>query len=348
MNLHIIEKEDEVGRYNIRITDRDDMWYLYQIIAPSDIAGSLTDRKLESRDDQIRADAQPRVKIYLKIEVLEIEFHPFTDALRLKGTIIEGPPDISGHHTLNVEPGTNLDIWKSSITEHDVLLLEEAERSSKIPKAIALTIDDESAELFRLRDYGLEPLGKVFAGPGGKRYPTKDRWQVLVKEAIELVSINLSENIPIIVTGPGFLKEIVGKEIRKLKDISSNEIYIISSSSSGKTGLKEAFTRGEGIGPLLEKLRYARESDVIDDLMSRIGKNERVTYGIDQVKRSLTMGAVEKLILTETLFRTEKGKELMDLSSKTGANHQVISTSHEGGEMLDKIGGAAALLRFEI
>jgi protein pelota len=346
--LRILERNDEKGTFKLRITDRDDLWYLYQVADPGMIAGSLTNRKLESRDDQVRADAQPRVKVYLKVIVEETEFHPFTDALRLKGSIFDGPPDISGHHTLNVEPGTTLDIENPSFTPFQKELLQEAEDSSKLPKALALTIDDESAELFRLREYGIEPLGKIGAGPGGKRYPSKDKWEVLVKDSMNLVILNIATGIPLIITGPGFLKEAAGKEARKIEGVASSDVYIIPSSSAGISGLKEALTKGEGMGKLLENMRFARESGVIEDLMSRIGKGKGATYGMKEVSNSLSMGAVEILLITEDLFRENVGKELLKSSSDTGATHMVISTSHEGGQILEKLGGVAALLRFEI
>ncbi len=343
----MIKRDDIKGEFSLRITDRDDLWFLYQVIGPGVIAGSLTNRKLESKDDQVRADSQPRVKVYLRIEVKETEFHPFSDALRLKGTILEGPPDISGHHTLNVEPGTNLDITKTTITEHDIQLLEEAEKASLIPKALALTIDDESAELFRLREYGLEPLGRIGAGPGGKRYPSKDKWEIMMKEVLELITNNYSLNVPIIVTGPGFFRDVAGKEIRNIPGIKAEDVYVVPSSSVGRSGLKEALTRKEGMEKLLEKTRFARESDSIQLIMSKIAKGKGAAYGLEVIERDLSLGAVELLVITEELFRTDHGKKLLAISSRTGSDHLIISTSHDGGKMLQKLGGAAVLLRFE-
>ena len=68
------------------------------------------------------------------------------------------PQDISGHHTFNVDPGTVLDLDLGPEGKDMVPLLDEAQDSSNRPKAIAVGIDDESAHVFRVRDYGLESL----------------------------------------------------------------------------------------------------------------------------------------------------------------------------------------------
>jgi protein pelota len=136
--------------------------------------------------------------------------------------------------------------------------------------------------------------------------------------------------------------------IKNLDGISHDQVYVLHSSDVGFSGLKEALSKGKGLDNLIEKIRYARESDLMDQLMSRIGKGKGAAYGLKEVRDAFGFGAVDMLMLTDEMFRLKEGKELLVMCTQTGASHMIISTSHDGGKMLDKIGGAAALLRFEI
>jgi len=66
------------------------------------------------------------------------------------------------------------------------------------------------------------------------------------------------------------------------------------------------------------------------------------------------MGAIEKLVLADTMIRDAedqqrlKLEELMREAEKRGAKVTVISTEHEAGAKLLSLGGIAALLRFPI
>lgn len=343
-----MDSEPEKGQYRLRITEMDDLWYLYQIIGGGTKVGGLTYRKLEAKEDQVRASDQPRVKVYLWIEVEDVEFHPFTDALRVKGVIVEGPGDMTGHHTFNLDPGTTMEMIKENITKEEVDLIEEAEAASALPKALVLMVDDENAQLYRIREYGLESLGNARSGPGGKRYEGSDKWESLFKEIEELIVINHSEGIPLLIAGPGFFKERVSKRLREAGISRPEDIHLITSSSSGLSGLREALVKGDGMGKVIEDMRFARELNLMEELMGRIGKGTLAAYGLDEVKRALDIGAVETLLITEEMFRTPEGKELLEKCGDMGSAHYLISSSHDGGKMLDKLGGAGALLRFRI
>jgi protein pelota len=209
-------------------------------------------------------------------------------------------------------------------------------------------VDDESAQLFRIREYGYESLGEVRSGPGGKRFGGSEKWSMMSDEVLELVSINYKVGIPLIIAGPGFFKETISAKARDGGIVDKNDIYLASASSGGISGLKEALSKGDAISKTVQGMRFARENELVDTLMERIGKGSKASYGQDQVKLSLDSGAVDTLLISETLFRTQEGKDLISLARTMGANHCLISTSHDGGKMLDKLGGMGALLRFDV
>ncbi|MGA1873926.1 MAG: hypothetical protein ACMUHY_09685 [Thermoplasmatota archaeon] len=346
--MRFLERDDERGQYKVRIESLDDLWYLHQALLPGTIAGCHTYRKLEAKEDTIRADSQPRIKVYLRIDVEASEFHPFTDMLRVKGSVLEGPHEITGHHTFNVDIGTVLDLEFFQDHEGAVSILEEAEEGALGTLALAVSIDDETAELFRLRDYGMERIGTIRAAGGGKRLGKGGGWEHYYREIADLVYQNINEGHVLILAGPGFFKESLAKLIRGEARVDPTMMYIVHSSSAGASGLREALSNGDSIAGSLRKLRFVQENEALEELMARIGRGKGAAYGLDEVKRALSIGAVELLMISERVFRSGPGRILMGTASGMGSRTLITSTSHELGDMLDRMGGVGALLRFDV
>lgn len=346
--MRIIKRNEAKGQLKVRMDSMDDLWYLHQALQPGTIVGAHTFRKLEAKEDQVRADSQPRVRVYLRITVFSTEFHPFTDVLRVRGTVLEGPPEISGHHTFNVDVGTVLDLEFSEDSTEVISLLEDAQRNARGTMALAVSMDDETADLFRLRDYGMERIGTVRTQGRGKWTGKEGSWDSYYREISDLVSLNLGEDMLLIISGPGFFKESLAKLLRNEGVIDGPRMHVLQSSSAGPGGIREALGKGGSVSKTLEGLRFIQENELLEEFMERIGKGRGATYGLEEVRKALSMGAVEVLLISERLFREGPGKVLMGDALGTGSRTMVTSTSHELGDMLDKMGGAGALLRFEV
>ena len=212
--MRFLERDDAKNKFKIRVDSIDDLWYLHQAVPEGMIVSGHTFRKLEAKDDQVRADNQPRIKIYLRIKVEGCEFHPFSDMLRISGSIIEGPQDISGHHTFNVDPGTVLDLEYPQDSTEVLPFLEEAESGAGSVPALAVSMDDETAEVYRIRDYGLEGIGKIRAKGGGKWTGQSGGWEQYYMEITDLVEQNLQKETAVLLSGPGFFKESLAKMLR--------------------------------------------------------------------------------------------------------------------------------------
>jgi protein pelota len=93
----------------------------------------------------------------------------------------------------------------------------------------------------------------------------------------------------------------------------------------------------------------------MEEVMKRLGKGEgTVTYGVEAVENAVQMGAVETLVLADTMLR-ESGEEqrlhletLMREVEQRRGSITVVSTEHEAGAKLLALGGIAALLRFPV
>lgn len=84
-------------------------------------------------------------------------------------------------------------------------------------------------------------------------------------------------------------------------------------------------------------------------------KNEnRVAYGEKEVFRCISMKAVQKLLISDYLFRNkdfEKRRVInryYDDVKKFGGESIIFSSLHPSGEKLKHITGIAAILRFDV
>jgi len=86
-----------------------------------------------------------------------------------------------------------------------------------------------------------------------------------------------------------------------------------------------------------------------------LGKSAtNVTYGTSEVMKATEYGAIERLLVADTMLREASDQErttienIMRSVEAKGGQVTVISTEHEAGAKLQSLGGIAALLRFPI
>ncbi len=127
-----------------------------------------------------------------------------------------------------------------------------------------------------------------------------------------------------------------------------------SVNNGGVAGIYEALRSGVLL-KAAHKMRVLEETEIMEEAMKRLGKGENtVTYGLKEVEKALQVGAIEKLILADSLLRDSEDEQrlqleqiMRDVEQKAGSV-TVISTEHEAGSKLLALGGVAALLRFPL
>ncbi|MEK6823211.1 MAG: Vms1/Ankzf1 family peptidyl-tRNA hydrolase, partial [Nanoarchaeota archaeon] len=132
----------------------------------------------------------------------------------------------------------------------------------------------------------------------------------------------------------GFITGDVQKKILAVKDIGYTDEF----------GLQELVDRCADVllaGELMEEKRLVTR--FLEFLATDIGM---VAYGLDDVKKSLEAGAVDVLMLSESL--DEKVIEDMEaIAQRFGTTVKIISTDTREGVQLRDLGKVAALLRYK-
>jgi protein pelota len=310
----------------------DDLWHLKHLIERGNLVFALTHRKVASIADKARPEKMEKRPVRLGISVEDVEFHMYSNWLRLHGVIKSGI-DIGSYHTLNIEVGTDLSIikrWRPDQLQR----IDEAVAESMRPRVVLALIEEGEATLGVLRQFGVQTVFELRAGSSkGSGEDTRGRF---LKEFAEEISRTAGSDAQVIVAGPGFVKEDLKKVIDSEYTDLAKRITMDDASSIG------------AVGRVLEDSRVAHETKLIEDLFREIAKDGKAAYGLKEVRSAVNYGAVENLLVLDELARRREMDQLMRDVSNARGKVVVFSSEFEPGDRLRSLGGVAALLRFKI
>ncbi|HDD34019.1 MAG TPA: peptide chain release factor 1, partial [Thermofilaceae archaeon] len=197
-------------------------------------------------------------------------------------------------------------------------------------------------------------------------------------------------NVPdlkgIIVGGPGPAKEEFLKGDYLHYQLKEKVLGVFDVGYSGEAGIYELVKRAE---ELLRDVQYVREREAMNEFLYHLARDTGLaTYGEEEVRRMLQIGAVRLLLISEKLEKVrvyyrcracgfesevtvEEGavvkcgkcgsndleitgkitmvEELARLAEQSGAEVIIVSTeTSEGKELYRVFGGVAAILRFRL
>jgi protein pelota len=349
--MRVVHKDLKHGKIKLAVETLDDLWHLQHLIEPTNVVTAQTWRREREVEDKLRPERPEKRRVTLSVKVESVEFHPHANCLRLLGTIIEGL-DTGKHHSFGLERGSVLTIAKEWKPDH-LDRIREAVRASRRPRVLLVALDDSSAEIALVRQYGLDELGDISHHRAGKRYAAEreaDEKKFFHRLAEAVNDIMPREGVQtVIVAGPGFTKDaFVGFLREKYPDLHP-KVRLDDISSGGRAGLYEIVRRG-----LVERVsqedRVSRETLLVEQLMTEIARGGLAAYGKAELERALSVGAVDKLLAADELLRRDRASidKLLEQTRKTRGEVVVVSTEHDAGKQLLSLGGVAALLRFKI
>ncbi|MDG6244457.1 MAG: mRNA surveillance protein pelota [Methanolobus sp.] len=324
----------------------DDLWHLKYIIEKGDLVFALTKRKADSVADKIRPEKVEKKTVRLGVRVEELEFHKFSNRLRIHGPIEHGM-DAGHYHTFNVEKGLDISIiktWKKDQLER----IDEAEACSKRPKVVIVAIEEGDADIGLVRHYGIETYSHISQSSGKGEGTLRE---VFFQDILDQLVHAAAESEAIVVSGPGFTKDDFMKYLSSKDPELVSRVITEDTSSIGMSGFQEVLRRG-AVDRIMEESRIARESRLIDDLLREISMDGKAAYGVEEVRNALEYGSIEVLLVADEMLRIEREKGGIDSFLQDVENIQgkivVFSTIFEPGQKLLALGGIAALLRFKI
>ena len=358
--LRIIEMNLKKGFVKVIPGVLDDLWHLYNMIYKDDEVYARTKREIKPDGEYARPRRGQRIPVFVGVRVEKIVWDRLLGRLRVHGTICEAPETvpIGAHHTLNIALNKPLTIVKrKKWAQHHIERLKRASKTSEKPITI-IAIDDEGYAIATTTQYGVEVKLEERAKLPGKLEAEKRsaaKKEFFRKALFSVRQVWTATRSPIAIIGVGFVKNDFAKFLNdEAMDIAKSVVDVKGVNNYGVAGIYEALRSGV----LLKTMKHTRiveEVKVIEEILKRLGKNEsNVAYGFDDVEKVAELGAVETMVLADTMLRKASDKkrlileELMKTVEQKGGKIMIVSTEHEAGVKLVALGGIAALLRFSI
>jgi len=337
----------------------DDLWHLYNIIYEDDEVYTRTTREIKPDEKYARPRRGKRIPVFLGVKVEKIGWDKLLGRLRAHGTICKAPETVplGAHHTVNIALNKPLTIVKKKWARHNVERLKRASKTSEKPVTI-IAIDDEGYAIATTKQYGVEVEVEERIKLPGKLEAEKR--SAAIKEYFRKALNSLRQvwtatRSPIAIIGVGFVKKDFAKFLRnEATDVAKLVVDVKSVNNNGVAGIYEALRSGILL-KTTKHMRIAEETEVIEEVLKRLGKNEsNIAYGFDDVKRIAQLGAIDTMVLADATLRKASDEkrlvleDLMRVVEQKGGEIMVVSTEHEAGSKLLALGGIAALLRFSI
>ncbi|MEM0057780.1 MAG: mRNA surveillance protein pelota [Candidatus Bathyarchaeia archaeon] len=357
--MKILEMNLKKGFVKVVPETFDDLWHLYNIIYKGDEVYAYTTREIKQDEKYARTKRGERVSVFLGVKVEKVYWDRLLGRLRVHGIICQAPEIVptGAHHTLSIAPNTPVIIVKEEWSRHHLERLEAAKKASEKP-LIIVAIDDDGYAVATTAQYGVEvKVEEKTRLPGKLEAEKRDTaLKEFFRKALESLRQIWSENRnPIAVIGVGFVKnDFVNFVEKEAPEIAKSIVDVKSVNNSGVAGIYEAIRSGV-LAKAMKHLRIAEETEAMEEVLKRLGRGEKtVAYGLDEVRKAADFGAVELLVLADTLLREASDEERLSLEKlmknveDKGGRVLVVSVEHEAGAKLAALGGAAALLRYAL
>ena len=345
----------EGGRERITLVPEslDDLWHLQYVLEPGDLVAGDTTRRIQRDDEELRDTGGEREHMHVTIGVEEVEFHKFSNRLRVAGTIEDCSREdqLGLHHTLNVEDYDEVEVtkdWKPDQLDR----LDEAEESADNPDVVIATVEEGEAHIHTVTQYGTESRG-TFTGTTGKGEYARGRDELFAELADALARMDADA---FILAGPGFTKQDAYDHIEAEHPELAEKMTVVDTASVGDRGVHEVLKRG-AVEDVQRETRIAAEADAIDELTKRIATGHEAAYGPEQVQKAAEYGAIDELLILDEKLREERGpdgewdidvNDLITDVERKGGDITVFSSEFDPGLQLRNLGGVAALLRYRL
>ena len=340
MKAEFGELKDRYGEIRLFPESTDDLWHLQHLISAGDLVFATTFRSVEAASDKIRPEKVEKRPVRLGVRIERAEFSAHGARLRLTG-IIEQGVDTGAYHTINVETGHEISVirqWRPMDFER----IDRAVRASVYGVIHILTIEEGEAELFRLRQSGPESVITITAG-SGKGAETDSRGSFF-----EQLLGHISEiSGPLIIAGPGFVKDDFVKFSRNRNSEPAGRAIIVETRRIGRGAVQEVVGSGT-LEKIIDDIQLSREVKLMDEVLIRISQNGPVAYGRTEVSDAVSFGAAEEVLIVDSLLRDAEITRIIEKAESVRAAVVVLSGSFEPGERLTALGGIAALLRYKL
>ncbi|MFW9902286.1 MAG: mRNA surveillance protein pelota [Candidatus Thorarchaeota archaeon] len=357
--MRILNIDQKHGEITVKIENLNDLWSLYNIINKDDKVSSLTQRRVIIKEGT--KGERKLMRLTLKVE--DVSFHEFSNRLRIKGKILEGPEDFvsfGSYHTFNIEVFQELTITKENWLKNELRRLKETSKFEVNFIVLIIAIETGLATLSLITNFSHKRIATIKKNIPGKRYKQTYRNKALEEffEDIQKVILENVKNIQInllVLCGPGNTKDHLINFLRKNPEFNfKGKIEIVHASSGTESAIRETL-KSKKLANLKNKIKILQETEKIENIMTFFANDpDYIVIGLEEVSEAADRGAIKELLIADILIRgaSKKNKlkieEIITNVEKNGGEINIMSTENITGEQLVNLGSIIGILRYKL
>lgn len=370
-----INRRNNAGEVVVIPYTEDDIWYLYNILAPGDVIRTVADRKVKTHEGEFDRVKVARKKLVLTTIVLAVSFQNDEKGtslvLRTRNLSQNDFVAIGQIQSTEVRLGERLSIVKQTWTARYLSLLDEAVEQVNRSDTLVLLFDDGYAAFFFLKDNFTRLHTKLTATMPRKKGGLAEVFKRKAEEFdrkvwCTLMSIDTDMLNLIVLAGPGTAKKRLLTRFTEFADAELDsrvqyrarqilpKVSLVTISTTHKAALDEVL-KNPVIADRLSDTRAVREVRKLEEFFTALNYNANcAVYGLEEVEFAAREGAVKTLLITDGLLRSHdfarRGRiaRLVDSVTRQGAEVFEFHEDHSSGRKLREITGVAAVLRYAV
>ena len=357
--LKILDFNQKQGEITVKIDNLNDLWTLYNVISKNDKVAARTQRRVVLKEGS-KGERKP---MFLKLNVEDVSFHEFSNRLRVKGTILEGPEDFVSfgtYHTFNIEIGQKLTIIKEKWLKSELKRLKESSKFESNFVIFFIAIEHGLANLDIITNFSHNKIASIKKNIPGKRYEQSHRNKAYLEFFDEIKRV-LDENLKnievnlIIICGPGNTRDHFIKYIKE----KSNPPYLskiksIYASSGTESAIREALKSNELV-KIKKDIKILQEAEKIEEIFDLFSTDpDLIAIGFDEISNAAERGAVKELFLTDTLIRGTSKKNKLKIEKiiidveNSGGVINILNSKQPTGQQIVDLGSLIGILRYKL
>lgn len=357
--MKILEIDQKLKEVIVKPENLNDLWTLYNIICEGDEVSARTQRRVILKE----GSKGERKTMTLKLKVESISFHEFSNRLRVKGKILEGPTDFvsyGSYHTFNIEKLYKVTIIKEKWSKFEIKRLKESSKFESNFIMLLVAIETGLATIALITNFAHKRIATIKGHIPGKRYEQAFRNKALsefyedigkvVKENLEMHEINL-----MIICGPGNTKDHFIEYLRKILDPDQSTRIENYHASSGTESAIVEILKSKELAKLKNEVKIIQETELIENIITQFALDaDLIVIGSDEVSDASKRGAIKQLLIADTMIRGAskdnklKIEEFITDVENSGGTIHIMSTENLTGEQLVDLGSLVGILRYKL
>ncbi|CEM33183.1 unnamed protein product [Vitrella brassicaformis CCMP3155] len=364
-------EKDGGGVVTLIPEEAEDLWHIYNIVVRGDRIRAQTYRKVQ-REGSLGSTQAFMKKLVLTLAVKSVEYDGKANLIRFSGkNVCENEFIRLGQfHTVEVELNSNLSVMKSNWDFISRDRLQQAVDAKRSAEVAAILIDQGVANFYLLTSCLAKELCKVQVNIPKKRglfsghQKAIERFFQQVMGAIQQ-HIDFSVVKCVLVAGPGFVRDDFLKWMwqeaqtkgQSAASLLSNRGFFVSAraSSAYKQALNEILN-DPAVQQKLQDTQATKQVLALESFYHMLqNEPDRTCYGPCQVEMAVERGAVQTLLILDSLFRASnvstrrRYNHIVEAVKQAGGSEaHIFSSMHVSGEQLSQLSGIAAILRFPL